>query len=831
MTDESTEDNIVDSILGNLHPDESGEEDISVEEKVLEEYRTDVDPAIVDTGWTFEAAKSVEYGKTDQSLLNHVRNGVFVLAQLNAVVRRLDGYTLNEDDLRAAIALFTIHDLHKLDAERDSEPDSRFDIPQEEVRRYVKRFNLGEFASDLTSRDFRSCAIDHHNDWTANHDQSTRRFDDMRPFIRVADAFASSETPEAATGDSVQNAIDHAYPGEEFELRRHSLDDVKGILTNLIHGAVIERLGEENYQQLMIYQDGCVYLTDASTPHRHLSEDFVEDLLQRLQIGIRESQDAYGEPTDLQSNLTTRYAKDFYGINNQDFFYAGANTVLSAVGQKAISDADPDEEPTDNMVETMSDLEQYLPFKIERSRCPVGLARFVYTVSRTFVDPILDTSDIELSSLEATCRVFDVSGPVREGLIKASEDEDLSLTAGGRWDYAYGIGQALLEKELVDPVSLVELTQSGLSELSTDWTDIVEAEHAGNLRSEMREYLSDIVSVDGQILQHTDSSLSDQFEEYHRKRRGKTCVLCNRGTTSSRKSNVKVKKSLTTLQAGYSNHVPVDAGKPDELIACTPCQIELSLRETGASRRDAGRLFIHLVPDYFYTPLSWRSYDNILSEFSGESRVELGRLAEAMLQLTGEREEKQTADFETALFAADSGRQMAETLDQGFDAEKQYGTRTLGYFKPQDNETEFQFFGVYVALSVAAYAGLRVYVSESPIPDIRGRDFQTYARIGGGFSQVHDFYGMEVPLSDLKSRLRAASALIQLGYGTERNDALFAKFLRVTRNQLLPGSHLLKRIAQADDSSDARYLLEEAQVLDQETGIDSAIKHDSTTKQ
>lgn len=210
-----------------------------------------------------------------------------------------------------------------------------------------------------------------------------------------------------------------------------------------------------------------------------------------------------------------------------------------------------------------------------------------------------------------------------------------------------------------------------------------------------------------------------------------------------------------------------------------------------------------------------------MSEFSGESRIELSRLAEAVLWLTGDLESGEIEGFESAFFDPDSGRSMAETLDQGFDPKRHYGARTLSYFKPQDNETEFQFFGVYVALAVAAYSGLRAYISESPIPDLRSRDFRTYVRIGGGFTQVHDFYGEEIPLSELQSQLRAASALIRLGYGADRNDALFAKFLRVTRDQLLPGSHLLKRLAQADDSSDARYLLEEAQVLDEETGIDT----------
>jgi CRISPR-associated protein Csc3 len=779
-----------------------------------------VDPRIVDAGWGFQAAKSIEHGKTDQSLLNHVRNGMFVLAQLNDAVRSLGGYTLDEDDLRAVIALFTIHDIHKLDQERDADPKSRFDIPTEEVQRYVEAFGLDDFAPDLTPRDFRSCAIDHHDDWTANTDQTTRRFDDLRPFIRVADGFASCDTPEAATDDSVQTAIDRAYLTSDFEVRQHVLDDVKGILTNLLNSAISERLGDLDYQPLAIYQDGCVYIVPEETDRPTVNQDFVKDIIDELQTNVRNSHKAYSDSSELSGNLTTR-AQGFYGINDQEFFYAGAGTVLGAVVRKAVGDANPDDEPTESMTESMAGLETHLPTEIERTRRPVGYARLVYTVRRAFVDPALEATNNDRSSLEATCEVFDVPDAVLTGLIAASEDDDLSPTAGGKWEYSYGIGQVLIEDGVTSIGDIADLAKSGLDTLSEDWVEIVEEAHAGNLRSELEAYVSDVVSIDGRPMSASEATLSDPFEEYHGTRRGKTCVLCNRGTTSTRKSDLKAPKSLTTLQAGYSNHIPVDAGKPDDLLACIPCQIELSLRETGASRREGGRLFFHLIPDYFYTPLSWRSYDDLLSNFSGESRIELGRLAEAVLWLTGDLEAADIDGFERALFDTDTGRQMAETLDQGFDPGTQFGARTLGYYKPEDNETEFQFFGVYVALAVAAYAGLRVYVSESPIPDIRGRDFQTYARIGAGFTQVQDFYGSEILLSALESRLRAAAALIKLGYGAERNDALFAKFLRVTRNQLLPGSHLLKRIAQADDSSDARYLLEEARVLDEETGIDT----------
>ena len=792
----------------------------TVEQTAIEDYRTKVDPKLVNAGWGFKAAKSVEHGKIDQSLVNHVRCGVFALVQLNEVVERVGGYTLSDEELRDTIALFVLHDIHKLDEDRDEDPTTRFDISREEVEQFATQFGLYEFAGtadrETLKQMFHNCAVDHHDDWTANYDQTSFEFDQLRPFVRMADAFASSETPEQATNDRTQSALNEAYPSESFDLRYHVLEDVKGILTNLVNKSVGDSLDRRGYETLLLYQDGCVYLASEDVTEPLIDDEFIEELFEDLKDSVRNAHEAYQDATKLRDNLATR-SQGFYGINDQDFFYAGADTVLEAIALKSISDADPEDDPTDSMADTMEGLETHLPFSINRTREPVGFARFAYTVKRAFVDPVLDATETERDSLSATCEVFGVADLVGQGLQDATEDEDLSLTAGGKWDYAYGIGQALIEKKQTDWNTLAVQVVKGLADLSDEWDEIVETEHAGNIRTELDAYLREIVSIDGDSSPVAGETFTDPFEEYGGSRRGKTCNLCNRGTAGGTKGDMRTPKSLTTLQAGYSNHIAVDSGKPDELLACIPCQIELSLRETGSARREAGRLFIHLVPDYFYTPFSWRSYTRLIGEFSGNSRTELNGLAESVLELGDDSEA--LGDLVDSMFNEEYGRSMIETLDQGFDPDSQYGARTLAYFKPKDNDTEFQYFGVFAALAIAAYSGLRVAVSESPIPDVRGRDFRTFAHIGGGFTQVHDFYGTNIPLSDLEDRLHAAAALIQLGYGMDRNDALFAKYLRLTRNELLPGSHLLKRIAQADDGRNARYLLEEARVLDETTGI------------
>ena len=800
---------------------------------VLAEYLADLDPNLLDIGWSFESTKSVEYGLTDQSMLNHVRNGVFAIVRLNEIAPSFGAYELSDDELRKVVALFTVHDLHKLRDEQ--EINDEYDIAADEIANLVDALGVDAFAPDLRIETFHACAVDHANTWNSNPEHSTRTYDRLRPYVRLADAFASCETPESATVERNQTGLEVAYPGADLTLRHHTLDDVKGVFTNLLNGAVSHILeGRFGYERFLIYQDGCVYLTGEDTEVT-VDDGLIGDVYDRLQSEIGDSHPAYDDHDALADNLATQ-SQGFYTINDQDFFYAGVRNILYAVAVKAKQDADPDSDPTDSMAETMELLNKRLPIDIDTTtRVAPGYARLVYTFKRAFVDPLIDASLTAEDALTVTCRLFDVRESVLDGLREIRDDEDVDLTAGGKWDYAYAIGQHIADRARREgwqdiPGEAAKLLITNLDALDEGWDDIVMGAHTGQFETELRAYIGDILRIGGQASSPTAEmdELSDPFEEHHATRRGKTCTFCNRGTTSTRKSDMEAPKSLTTLQAGYSNRIPADAGQPEKLLVCTPCQIEFSLRETGSSRRDAGRIFIHLVPDYFYTPTMWGLYaDEIFARFTGEAMTRIGRLASAMFDIATAGEDCERTDETTisesvstvlreATRAEDGGgRSMIEQLQNGFDPDAGFGTQTLSFYKPQDNETEFQFFGVFVGLAVASTMGLRAYVSQSPIPEVRGRDFPEMVRLDAGFTTVNEFYGRQIPLSKLRNRLGAAAALIKLGYALARDDTRFAKYLRIVRNKPLPGSYLLKRAVQdSDDGGAARYLLEEADYLD-----------------
>jgi CRISPR-associated protein Csc3 len=64
---------------------------------------------------------------------------------------------------------------------------------------------------------------------------------------------------------------------------------------------------------------------------------------------------------------------------------------------------------------------------------------------------------------------------------------------------------------------------------------------------------------------------------------------------------------------------------------------------------------------------------------------------------------------------------------------------------------------------------MRVVVSHSPIPSIRGRDFNEVVALDSVNSHVTDFYGKFVSLSNLERTLKSASALIRQDTTPNRN--------------------------------------------------------------
>lgn len=818
---------------------------------LFEEYLRKVDVHLVEMGMGFRPAKSIEFGKMDQSMLNHIRNGILFLLRFNAALGELEVLPLNERDLRDCIALFAVHDIHKLELgeflgdedriETRGTMESEFEISERFIKTFVDIVDLRNFAPKLRIEDYHSAAVSLHKSKFSRPGGRTSRFMDLEPFLYLMDNMSSCASPEEAVSSRSLKALRDGFPQDSLEfqlnLQYHRLDDVKGILSGIINKSVADVMQEKGQVMLMAYQDGCVYLS-RGTERAKISDKMIERIYDTLVENIQDLP-ALSDPDKLNKKLKTPRL-GYYGLSDEYYFFSGPKAMLRSFIDTSVTfaHAEGSRKLTDSIIEGIIRADEIVPVELERSeqgqKILVGFARAVATVHQSFISEMISDNKYALSK---TCDIWNVPEDVKNALLASMETDPNRLSSGGKWDYAYAIGQCVMD-QVHDGVKLrnmgatesinylVDLIWEKLNEMD-EWDDFVSGK-TDLYRRELMEYLHEVLSINGTISHLERSSLSDSFKEYGMS--GKICNLCNRGTLLNKN---EMKNSNSFLSYNFTNRVFVGKTKPDNIYTCIPCGIELALRKNGFDMpkgRAANNelLYFHIIPDYFFTPESWELVHTILLKFDDSARVRMAALAKKIFNSIYVGKSPDTeGDFDVhenwikdlAVEEGDDGSKgmdMTQYTAQGY--ENLIGNAAIAFYKPSENNTEFHFFGIYIALIIAAYTGMRVVVSPSPIPSIRARDFKEVAALDSVNSHVANFYGKFISLSNLEKTLKSASALIRLGYNTKSGlkDSLFPKYLRVVRDEVLPGSYLLKMAYRGQEGeSNIGSLLDEALFLDE----------------
>lgn len=617
---------------------------------LFEEYLRKVDVHLVEKGMGFRPAKSVEFGKTDQSMLNHIRNGILFLLRFNAALEELNVLPLNELDLRDCIALFVIHDLHKLDFEYflDDEDgfeirgtmESEFEISEGYVKTFVDTMGLRDFAPKLTIEDYHSAAVSLHKSKSSRPGTRTSLFMDLEAFLYLMDNMSSCASPEEAVSARSLKALRDGFPQDYLEsqlnLQYHRLDDVKGILSGIINKSVADVMQEEGHVMLMAYQDGCVYL-GRGTERVKISDEMIERIYDKLVENIQDLP-ALSDPDKLTKKLKTPRL-GYYGLSDEYYFFSGPKAMLRSFVDTSITfaHAEGGRKLTDSIVEGIKRADEIVSIELERAeqgqKILVGFARAVATVHQSFISEMIsDNKD----ALNKTCDIWSVPEDVKNALFASMETDPNYLASGGKWEYSYAIGQCVMDqvqggvklRNMGATESINYLVDSIWKELNGmgGWDDFV-SEKTDLYRRELMEYLHEVLSINGVISHLERSSLSDSFKEYGMS--GKICNLCNRGTLLNKN---EMKNSNSFLSYNFTNRVFVGKTKPDNIYTCIPCGIELALRKNGFDMpkgRAANNelLYFHIMPDYFFTPESWELVHTILLKFRTEARVRMAALA------------------------------------------------------------------------------------------------------------------------------------------------------------------------------------------------------------
>lgn len=273
----------------------------------------------------------------EQSHFAHIVNGVFGLAQLVKflIARSVHVPGLDEVALRKALALYTVHEVHK-DENVELLGPSQFSIPLERLREEYERLGLDKFA-ELDEHLMRAANVHkrspRHGDLLVSGEPGASR---LWLLVRLADTFASVKTPEEAVNSlrgylaDLGPAFAPKSPPGRHALYYHDLKDVRGVLTGLIHQAVAERLEQEfDFFPLLYFATGTLYLGPAQ-----IGAEDQDAFIQGVIDGVLGALTRYAG-TGAKDAALTGLRKTRYDFEDFVYSFADVSTLLEIARERA----------------------------------------------------------------------------------------------------------------------------------------------------------------------------------------------------------------------------------------------------------------------------------------------------------------------------------------------------------------------------------------------------------------------------------------------------------------------------------------------------------------
>jgi len=734
---------------------------------ILDEYVEQAVPAMLRSGYHLTLVKGgPNYPHLpEQSHLAHIINGVFGLAQLVKFLIdrdvRIPG--LNEDTFRKALALFTVHEVHKApDYERFDEGE--FGIPLERIRQEYKRLGLNEFAK-LDEHLMRAANVHKrspkHGDLLVSEEAGAMR---LWLWVRIADTLASIKTPAEAM-DSLKGyladlgpAFAPKSPPGQYALYYHEIKDVRGVLTGLIHQAVAQQLADEwDFYPLLYFATGTLYLgpnrLDGKAANdlipnvagrvlqlltQGVGADAIRDGLRRQKFDFERYVYAFATVEDLLrvvrdetlvAKPDARVAlKEIDGLvaKRQELTAEWRDTAEERFGIQLL---DPKEHKTFN--ELWSQVRRYL----------------------LYVDTLLRDLNPAENRLEWFLRAFPLPSDVADNL---RQEADI-WGRGGVGKYVLVIAYHFLRgpdfadrpAEATPPEQVLERLHqrvlTAMQQVDTQAGRQAAVAELG-LRQDLEAYLRENLYLSfAPASQLAADSLAGYVSPKRKGHTGRICSICNRYSKYTGELRTGI---LDDFGRVFSNRVLPATDAPQTLrLWCPVCQLEFIFRKllgmglpSGAHYRNSRRIYLYVLPTFSFTPEHLRLFQPLLKEFARVTNLpvrDYGKDAPGAPRLWLERREfdpdwverlMEVLDRQAAWVSERGGRgYVGERLHTSpIRAEPHYylitwekAAKEKEQEKPNENNriatrTEAWAKALFAAAIISGLTSCKVYVTERP---------------------------------------------------------------------------------------------------------------------
>jgi CRISPR type I-D-associated protein Csc3/Cas10d len=575
----------------------------------------------------------------EQSHFTHIINGIFGLIGLIkfCVQNQANSLEIDETSLKKALALFTIHEVHKA---TDYEPigSTEFSIPLARLREEYEKLRLNEFVE-----------LDEHSMRAANvHKRSTKQGDLMLAkenasllwlLVRLADTLASVHSPEETCSSlmiylpKLGPSFLQNHPAGKFTLYYHEMSDVRGVLTNLIHQASAKFFTEKyGFHPLLFFATGTVYLgvKEINLDHSDLLEEVTTRVLSNL-TSYEDSIEAIKGGLRKKNSDFEKYVYSFATIERllevirEDTILSKPNTKTAEKEIEAIASKRKD--LPKNWLETV---ENRYGISISAAKEEVSFNE-IWSLARRYllyVDTLLRDLNPDQGRLDWFLRTFDIPHEVAKNL----QNEQGIWSRGGVGKYVLVISyhflrsdnfydrpcEALPREQVID--RLHRLVLDAMRKMDTRaGREAVVAELG--FRQDILVYLRENLhtSLTRENILNSDV-MNAYISEKHKGHSNKICSLCNRRSDYIDELRTGI---LDDFGRVFSNRVLPAYEAPGGLrVWCPICHLEFIFRKltglglpTRATYKKSYRIYLYLLPTFSFTPEHLRLFRPIFNSF------------------------------------------------------------------------------------------------------------------------------------------------------------------------------------------------------------------------
>ncbi len=624
----------------------------------------------------------------DQSLAVHTIN-----ATLGAwTVVLLAG--LSDFEQRLYLAGITLHDLNKmlganlrLQGEQKVAYEAAFKAWANRlgVWRLVDKRHWADVAFLAQNAE----AVRGENRTLSNYDALQTPPEELEPitdFVRLADLLAGiAKHPDDVLtmrqGDTVKEIIRRVLRGN-YNLRYHKTADNRGLITQLIHNAVLEQAKQNGWIPFLYFPNGVTYLAPKDTAEldlqaipKQVRESLVESVADKLgQLVTR-------APTGM------RYKPEFIELlTPQRACKLAIQRILEIISDKK----PPVTEDRKAKTELRKGATVALDFDYGASLNADRLAEGLFGLSKIIFDYYGGDREAHGESLIRALGMEDLIGAFRS----------VEFTGGVGYPWYYIGGHYLKRNPGLDTNDTESVMQIAVEQVLNYLGEPQREPPFGFLENYIAQTL-------GTGTNREAWSFFGELERYVMNKKPRSskriCAICN--------SAFEVREDFSS----YSNKKLVGAKVPSGRGICQVCQAENLLRRFTLGKdmlSDDGTKFLHLYPTYFFTPITAKVMQIAYQTFKQATFAEIAK-------------PYQQADYDLGAIIHSDVFQILETdnpkrrLDRvNYPKGQMYGYYILGvpYLGRDPTDTESWVMPALLGMVSPLLFGTKAVISESMLP-------------------------------------------------------------------------------------------------------------------